>query len=157
NAIKRRLASALVISEWCGLPKGTDPRSYYERGLHDTVRYHVSMTSSANFADRDSASAMDPALYLPWAQVNSSAGYPLAVDAAQGSQAIQGKVATIGVVWTNYGSAAATENWVPGYKLVDFSGTVVRTLPATVNLRTLVHDDQSDRSREVATPASSTE
>jgi len=70
---------------------------------------------------------------------------------------MQGTTATIAVVWTNYGSAAATENWVPGYKLVDFSGAVVRALPATVKLKTLVHDDQSDRSREVADPASSTE
>jgi len=157
NAIKQRLASALVISQWCGLPKGADPASYYEKGLHDVVRYHVSMTSSAKFADRDSTSAMDPKLYLLWAQANSSAGYRYSVDARQGSQAIQGKVATIAVVWTNYGSAAATENWVPAYKLVDPSGTVVRTVPATVNLRTLVRDDQNDRFRVVADPASSTE
>ena len=38
NAIKQRLSSALVISEWCQLPNGTDPRSYYEKGLHDVVR-----------------------------------------------------------------------------------------------------------------------
>ena len=31
------------------------------------------------------------------------------------------------------------------------------TLPATVNLKMLVHDEPSDRSREVAVPASSTE
>ena len=53
NAIKQRLASALVITEWCGLPKGTDPQSYYQKGLHDVVRYHVSMTSSAKFPDRE--------------------------------------------------------------------------------------------------------
>jgi hypothetical protein len=44
----------------------------------------------------------------------------------------------VDVTWTNYGSAAATENWVPGYRLVDFSGAVVRTLPARVTLKTLV-------------------
>jgi hypothetical protein len=156
NAIKQRLASALVISEWCQLPNGTDPRSYYEKGLHDVIRYHVSMTSSANFPDRDSTSAMDPKLYLLWAQANASAGYRYSVDARPGSQSIQGKVATISVVWTNYGSAAATEQWAPGYKLVDFSGAVVRSLPATVNLKTLVHDDSS-QSREEAVPTSSTD
>ncbi len=156
NAIKQRLTSALVITEWCRLPNGTDPRSYYEKGLHDVVRYHVSMTSSANFPDRDSTSAMDPKLYLLWAQANTSAGYRYSVEATPGSQSIQGKVATISVVWTNYGSAAATEQWVPGYKLVDFSGAVVRSLPATVNLKTLVHDDSS-QSREEAVPESSTE
>jgi len=157
NAIKQRLASALVITEWCGLPKGTDPQSYYQKGLHDVVRYHVSMTSSAKFPDRDSTSAMDPKLYLIWAQANSSAGYRYSVETQPDSQSMQGTTATIAVVWTNYGSAAATENWVPGYKLVDFSGAVVRALPATVKLKMLVHDDQSDRSREVADPASSTE
>jgi hypothetical protein len=156
NAIKQRLTSALVISEWCQLPNGADPRSYYEKGLHDVIRYHVSMTSSTNFPDRDSTAAMDPNLYLLWAQANASAGYQYSVEARPGSQSIQGKVATISVVWTNYGSAAATEQWSPGYKLVDFSGAVVRTLPATVNLKALVHDDSS-QSREEAVPAPSTE
>jgi len=156
NAIKVRLASALVITEWCRLPNGTDPRSYYEKGLHDVIRYHVSMTSSADFADRDSTNAMDPKLYLLWAQANASAGYRYSVDARPGSQSIQGKVAAISVVWTNYGSAPAAENWIPGYKLVDFSGAVVRTIPATVNLKTLVHDESS-QSREEAVPESSTE
>jgi hypothetical protein len=138
------------------LHNGTDPRSYYEKGLHDIVRYHVSMTSSVNFPDRDSRSAMDRNLFLLWAQANTSAGYRYSVEARPGSQSIQGKVATISVVWTNYGSAAATEQWAPGYKLVDFSGAVVRSLPATVNLKTLVSDDTSS-SREEAVPASSTE
>jgi hypothetical protein len=156
NVIKQRLASALVISEWCRLPNGTDPRSYYEKGLHDVVRYHVSMTSSANFPDRDSTSVMDPALYLLWAQANASAGFRYSVEARPGSQSIQGAVATISVSWTNYGSAAATEQWAPGYKLVDFSGAVVRSLPATVNLKTMVSDDSS-QSREEAVPATSDE
>jgi hypothetical protein len=156
NAIKQRLASAPVITAWCQLPNGTDPRSYYEKGLHDVVRYHVSMTSSANFPDRDSTSAMDPKLYLLWAQATAFAGYRYSVEARPGSQSLQGKVATISVEWTNYGSAAATEQWAPGYRLVDFSGAVVRNVPATVNLKTLVHDDSS-QSREEAVPASSTE
>jgi hypothetical protein len=156
NAIKQRLASAPVISEWCRLAGGTDPRSYYEKGLHDVVRYHVSMTSSGKFPDRDSTSAMDRKLYLVWAQANASAGYRYSVEARPGSQSLQGKVATISVGWTNYGSAAATEQWAPGYKLVDFAGAVVRSLPATVNLKALVHDDSS-QSREQAVPASSDE
>lgn len=156
NAIKQRMASAPVITEWCQLPNGTDPRSYYEKGLHDVVRYHVSMTSSVNFADRESRSAMDPGLFLLWAQANTSAGYRYSVEGRPGSQSLQGKVATISVAWTNYGSAVATEQWAPGYKLVDFSGAVVRSLPATVNLKTLVSDDSSS-SREEAVPASTTE
>lgn len=156
NVIKQRLVSAPVISAWCPLPSGADPRTYYERGLHDVVRYHVSMTSSASFPDRDSTSAMDPKLYLLWAQAAAFAGYRYSVEARPGSQSIQGKVASITVEWTNYGSAVATEQWTPGYKLVDFSGAVVRSLPATVNLKTLVYDDTS-QSREEAVPASATE
>lgn len=156
NAIKQRLTSALVISQWCRLPRGADPRSYYEKGLHDVIRYHVSMTSSAEFPDRDATSAMDPALFLLWGKANISAGYRYSVEAKPGSQSIQGKVATISVTWTNYGSAAATEHWAPGYKLVDFSGAVVRSLPATVNLKTLVHDETS-QSREEPVPESSSE
>ncbi|OBI48212.1 hypothetical protein [Mycobacterium sp. E787] len=156
NAVKQRMASAPVISEWCRLPNGTDPRSYYEKGLRDVVRYHVSMTSSVNFPDRESRAAMDPNLLLLWAQANTSAGYRYSVEGRPGSQSIQGKVATISVAWTNYGSAVATEQWAPGYRLVDFSGAVVRSLRATVNLKTLVSDDTSS-AREEAVPASSTE
>ena len=88
-----------------------------------------------------------------WAQANSSAGYRYSVETRPGSQSMQGTMATIAVVWTNYGSAAATENWVPGYKLVDFSGAVVRALPATVKLKMLVHDEpKRSASREVADP-----
>jgi hypothetical protein len=155
--LKDRLASALVISEWCQLPAKTDPKNYYERGLHDVVRYHVSMTSSFNFPDVASGTPMNPALYLLWAQANVAAGYRYSVEARSGSQSIQGNVATISVTWTNYGSAAATEKWVPGYRLVDFSGAVIRTLPATVNLRTLVQGQPGDGSRNEPVPASSTE
>lgn len=156
DALKQRMTSALVMSEWCRPPAGTDSRSYYEKGLHDVIRYHVSMTSSANFADRDSTSAMDPKLYLPWAQATACAGYQYSVEARPGSQSLDGRVASISVVWTNYGSAAASEQWSPGYKLVDVAGTVVRSLPATVNLKVLAHDDSSP-SREEPVPASATE
>ena len=156
NAIKQRLLTALVVSQWCRLPSGADARSYYEKGLHDVIRYHVSMTSSADFPDRDAAAAMDPKLFLLWARANTSAGYRYSVAAKPGSQSIQGKIATISVEWTNYGSAAATEHWAPGYKLVDFSGAVVRNLPATVDLKRLVHDESS-LSREEPVPESTSE
>ncbi len=156
NVLKQRLASAPVITQWCPLPAGTDPKTYYEKGLHDVLRYHVSMTSSTYFPDRDSTSAMNPKLYALWAQANAAAGYRYSIQARPGSQSIEGKVAAILVEWTNYGSAATTERWAPGYKLVDSSGAVVRTLPSTVNLKTLVHDDSSP-SREEAVPATFTE
>lgn len=156
TAIKHRLATAPVITEWCELPKGTTAQSYYEKGLHDVIRYHVSMTSSINFPDQGATSPMDPKLYVLWAQANAVAGYRYSVEARQGSQALQDNVATIGVTWTNHGAAAATEKWVPGYRLVDFTGKVVRNLPATVDLKGLVADQPSSPSSQ-PTPASTTE
>lgn len=155
--LKDRLASALVITEWCQLPNGTDPRSYYERGLRDVVKYHVSMTSSYNFPAVSSTTPMDPALYLLWAQANVSAGYRYSVEGQPGSQSVRDGVPAVSVVWTNYGSAAATENWVPSYRLVDFSGAVVRTLPAAVTLRTLAQGQLGDKSGTEPVPASFTD
>ncbi len=156
-ALRQRLATAPVITEWCELPGATTPQAYYEKGLRDVMKYHVSMTSSVNFPDQDATSQMDPKLYLLWAQANATAGYRYSVEAQPGSQALSGKVATISVTWTNYGSAAATEKWVPGYRLVDFTGQIVRTLPATVDLKSLVPEAPGDRNSLQPTPASSTE
>jgi hypothetical protein len=155
--LRKRLASAPVITEWGRQPSDkTSPIDVYTKGLYDVVRYHVSMTSSTNFPDKASNTPMDPKLYLLWAQANIAAGYRYSVDAKPGSQSIQGNVATISVEWTNYGAAVATENWFASYKLVDYSGTVIRTIPATVNLKTLLHDDSSQKSDTVV-PASTTE
>lgn len=157
GALRNRLASAPMITEWCQLPEKTDPRTYYEKGLQDVVKYHVSMTSSFNFPAVDSSTPMDPALYLLWARANVVAGYRYSVEARQESQSVKDGKATLAVAWTNYGAAAATENWVPGYRLVDFSGAVVRTLPATVALKTLVQSPSVDGSSKEPLPASTTE
>lgn len=155
--LRERLATAPVITEWCTLPDGTTPQAYYEKGLHDVIKHHVSMTSSVNFPDRYKSSPMDPKLYRLWAQANATAGYRYSVEARPGSQALNGTVASIAVTWTNYGSAAATEKWVPGFRLVDFTGATVRTLPATVDLRALVSDTSGDRNSDQPRPASATE
>ncbi|QUR68696.1 hypothetical protein [Mycobacterium spongiae] len=157
GTLRQRLATAPVITEWCRLPSGTSPESYYARGLHDVIKYHVSMTSSRNFPDQRAGSPMDPELYVLWAQANATAGYRYSVEARPGSQSLDGQVAAISVAWTNYGSAAATEKWVPGYRLVDFAGQVIRTLPATVDLRALVPDQPGDRTSDQPLPASATE
>ncbi|UQC04713.2 hypothetical protein [Mycobacterium intracellulare] len=157
GALRNRLASAPMITEWCQLPEKTDPRTYYEKGLQDVVKYHVSMTSSFNFPAVDSSTPMDAALYLLWARANVVAGYRYSVEARQESQSVKDGKATLAVAWTNYGAAAATENWVPGYRLVDFSGAVVRTLPATVALKTLVQSPSGDGSSKEPLPASTTE
>ncbi|WP_231974957.1 hypothetical protein [Mycobacterium sp. E1747] len=155
--LKDRLLSAPVITEWCLLPDGTSPRSYYQKALHDVIKYHVAMTSSCDFADTESSTPMDPALYLLWAQANVAAGYRYSVEARPRPQPIRDGVATIAVTWTNYGSAAAVEKWAPRYQLVNFSGAVVRTLPTTVNLKALVHNDPGANPGNEPAPASSTE
>ena len=155
--LKEQFAKAPVITEWCQLPSGTSPQSYYDKGLRDVIRYHVSMTSSINFPDQDATSPMDPKLYVLWAQANATAGYRYSVEARPGSQAVQDKVASIAVNWTNYGAAAATEKWVVGYRVVDFSGQTVRAIPGTVNLAALVPDVSGDRSADQPPPASATE
>lgn len=155
--LRNRLASAPVLSEWCLLPPGGQPRPYYQKGLDDVIKYHVAMTSNCDFADTDSTVPMDPALYLLWARTNVVAGYRYSVEAQQGSQSLGDGVAKIAVTWTNYGSAAAIENWVPHYRLVDFSGAVVRTLPVTVSLKTLVRDQTGDNAGKGPVPASASE
>ncbi len=157
SELKDRLASALVITEWCQLPQGTDPRAYYAKGLHDVIRYHVSMTSSYNFPDVDSTTSMDPDLYLLWAQANASAGYRYSVEVRPGSQSMRGKLASMSVVWTNQGAAAAIEKWVPSYRLEDVTGAVVGTLPSTVNLKGLVQEQSGDDASMKPVPVSTTE
>lgn len=158
GALRQRFSTAPVITEWCDLPSGTTPQAYYERGLRDVMKYHVSMTSSSNFPDENATSPMDPKLYVLWAQANATAGYRYSVEAKPGSQGLQdGKAATISVVWTNYGSAAATEKWVPSYRLVDFAGQTVRTPPANVDLKSLVPEAPGDRTAQQPIPASASE
>ncbi|MCV7196323.1 hypothetical protein [Mycobacterium angelicum] len=155
GALRQRLTTAPVMSQWCELPSGTTPEAYYKKALHDVLRYHVSMTSSVNFPAQNATSQMDPKLYVLWAQANATSGYRYSVEARPGSQALQDKVATISVTWTNYGAAAATEKWVPGYRLVDFTGQAIRTLPSTADLKSLVPDTSS--STDQPPPASATE
>jgi hypothetical protein len=155
TAFRQRLKSVPVITEWCSF--GTDPpTAYYMKGLHDVVKYHVSMTSSMDFPDADSKTPMDTGLYELWFRANVFAGYRYSVQANEGSQEVRDGLPTIDVTWTNYGSAAATEKWVPGYQVVDFTGKVIRTIASTVTLKTLV-SDSGDGSGDTPLPASTTE
>ena len=117
DQLTQRLSSAPVITEWCGLfPTGPDRRRYYEKGLHDVVAYHVSMTSSINFPDRDADAQMEPELFALWSRANAFAGYRYSVEGIDGS--VVGAVASLEAKWSNYGSAATTEKWTAGYRLV---------------------------------------
>lgn len=156
SALKDRLTKALVITEWCKLPSGTDPKSYYQKALRDVVKFHVSMTSSFNFPAADSATPMDTESYDLWARTNVVAGYRYSVEAKPGSQPVIDGVARIPVTWTNYGSAAVSEKWIPSYRLVDESAATVRTLPSSVNLKTLLQNGISQASG-LPVPASVTE
>nr|WP_260745219.1 hypothetical protein [Mycobacterium sp. SMC-2] len=156
DVVKQRIASGLVVTEWCQLPAGTDPRSYYQKGLHDVVNYHVAMTSSFNFPDREATVPMDPELYALWAKANAFSGYRYTAEVRPGSESIFDGVAQIPVTWTNHGAAATTEKWVPGYWLVDWWGKVVRTLPSTIDLRK-VTPGQGETPGEMPIPGQATE
>ncbi len=150
----QRLKSVPVITEWCQY--GTNRWAYYQKALGDVVKYHVSMTSSINFLDAESKTPMKPELYELWLRTTVFAGYRYSVQAREGSQGMRDGVPTIDVTWTNYGSAAATEKWVPGYQVVDFTGKTIRTIPSTVRLKNLV-DDSGDNPGNAPLPASTTE
>jgi hypothetical protein len=158
--LTQRLAAAPVITEWCFLSLGGgDAQRFYEKALRDVVKYHVSMTSSVNFPESSLTftTPMDPKLYLMWANANAYAGYRYSVDARPESGTLRGNVATIAVNWTNYGSAAATEKWIPAYQLVDFSGAVIRTIPSTVVLKNLVSDEGAGGDAMEPSPAGATD
>jgi hypothetical protein len=92
-----------------------------------------------------------------WANANVYAGYRYSVDARPGSGTPRGNVATIAVTWTNYGSAAATEKWIPAYQLVDFSDAVIRTIPSTLVLKNRVRDEGVGGEAMEPSPATATE
>ena len=133
-----RFASAPVITEWCQVPGGTDLRAYYAKGLHDVVAYHVSMTSSTNFPDRDSRRPMSLELFSLWARANAYAGYRYSVESVTGTTSFDGGIASVDVQWTNHGSAVASEKWAPSYRIVDRSGRTVRTVAARVDLKAML-------------------
>jgi hypothetical protein len=155
--IAQRWRSAPVITEWCQLPDGTDRRAYYEKGLRDVVEFHVSMTSSVNFPDRDSAERMPDELFDLWSRANVFAGYRYSVEAVPGSESMERGVAALDVNWTNDGAAAASEDWSVTYRVVDGSGAAVQTLGADVDLKALVGTGSSDTSGDQPPRASVTE
>ena len=134
----RRLGTAPVLTEWCQLPRGASLRKYYEKAVHDVVKFHVSMTSSTNFPDRDSRRPMNQGLFSLWSRANRFAGYRYAVEGIAGTESIVGAVAALDVRWSNLGPAIATETWVSSYHVLDRSGKSVRTLPSHVDLRALL-------------------
>ena len=100
---------------------------------------------------------MDPELFALWSRANAFAGYRYSVEGVDGSGSVAGAVASLEAKWTNYGSAAATEKWSAGYRLVDRSGAVVRMLPSSIDLKTLLGEQPSAGSLDVPIPASVTE
>jgi len=155
--IAQRWRTAPVITEWCQLPAGGDPRAYYEKGLRDVVGFHVSMTSSVNFPDRDATEPMSDDLFDLWSRANVFAGYRYSVQAVDGTESEADGAATVDVSWTNDGAAAVTEDWAPTYRVVDQSGAVVRTMQAGVDLKALVGIQPRDASGESPARATATD
>jgi hypothetical protein len=140
-AITERLSTAPVLTEWCQLPAGTDKGAYYEKGLRDTVKYHVAMTSSTGFPDQSAPQPMDPALFDLWSRTNKYAGYRYTVSVdSQPRIDKDGTSEWIEAVWTNSGAAAALEDWQVDYEIADASGIVVQRTGSQIALRSMVVD-----------------
>ncbi len=119
--------------------------------------FHVSMTSSVNFPDRDAAEPMRDDLFGLWSRANAFAGYRYSVEAVSGTESLNGGVAAVDVRWTNDGAAAVAEDWAASYQVIDPPGAVVRTIPTTIDLKTLVGTASSDSSVDEPAHASVTE
>ena len=157
DRLMQRFSVSPVITEWCEQRAGISSRAYYEKGLRDVLAFHVSMTSSHNFPDSDAEVPMDPELFGLWSRANAFAGYRYSVEGVDAAGSATSEIVSMEAMWTNHGSAAVTEKWSAGYRLVDHTGTVVRTVPSSVDLKALVGEQDSATPLDVPLPDSVTE
>lgn len=129
---------APVVTEWCNfIPSGTK-QQYYEKAVRDVVNSHVSVTSSTGFPDQFATARMDPALYGLWSKANKFSGYRYAMTSASVPDVVASNATVpVSVGWTNVGSAPTYERWQVVYEVRNSGGAVVRTLPSSLDLRTL--------------------
>ena len=111
--------AAQVVTEWCTWqPEGVT--AYFQKGLSDTVNYHVSLLSSIVIA----SSNMAAATFDLWAHANKCAGYRYSVEAT-----VSAGHAT--VIWTNYGTAPVYDKWTVSYEIRNSSGAGAATIPTS--------------------------
>ncbi|AKS35975.1 hypothetical protein AFA91_00550 [Mycolicibacterium goodii] len=144
NVVVNRYRTAPIITEWIpNPPEPEDPMTYYRRGLRDVVNRHVSMTSSTGFPGQLQDRPMPDDQYRVWAKANKFSGYRYAATATQPSFDVAASDRTrVTVRWRNLGSAPAYERWQPVYDIIGSDGRTVRTLPARIDLRSLVADQR---------------
>lgn len=144
--VANRFRIAPIVTEWIPNPPSMAAADYYLTGLRDVVNDHVSMTASTGFPGQLYDTPMPADQYQVWASANKFAGYRYAVVATEPTEPIaQASTSfTLTFRWTNFGAAPAYERWDPEYTIVSASGQVVRTLPAGVDLHTLVADQHFD-------------
>ncbi|WP_199267730.1 hypothetical protein [Mycolicibacterium smegmatis] len=146
NVVVNRYRTAPVVTEWIpNPPEPVDPMTYYRRGLRDVVNRHVSMTASTGFPAQLDAGPMPADQYDVWAKANKFSGYRYAATCSESPIDVPSSEETrVRVMWRNLGSAPAYERWQPVYDIVASDGTAVRTLPARIDLRSLVADQRFD-------------
>ncbi|WP_233213689.1 DUF4832 domain-containing protein [Mycobacterium hubeiense] len=141
DVVANRFRTAPIVTEWIPNPPPTTNTDYYLRGLRDVVNDHVSMTASTGFPHQLNDDPMPRDQFDMWSRANKFSGYRYAVVGIGGPEAVpSSSPVTLNFRWTNFGSAPAYERWQPEYEVVSASGQVIRTLPAGVDLRSLVAD-----------------
>lgn len=156
GVIRERYRSAPIVTEWPPqMLRGGTVREYYERGLHDVVEAHVSMTASTGFPGQFATAPMDPVDFDLWSRANKYAGYRYATTGVELPRSIpRGTPVKLSVDWTNFGSAPTYDNWAVVYEVVDESGDVVERKDSTFALGKLTRaqqvDDPSDTPHSVS-------
>lgn len=131
-----RWRTAPVVTEWCNFaPDGN--QAFFDKGVKDTVNFHVSMLSSTVPMYQGSTS-MPSDLYQQWAKANKFSGYRYAMTAASlPGTATVGTAVPLTVRWANFGSAPTYDAWQITYELRDAAGTVRRTVNSPLALQKL--------------------
>ncbi|HEX2213679.1 MAG TPA: DUF4832 domain-containing protein, partial [Mycobacterium sp.] len=131
-----RWRTAPVVTEWCTwAPNGV--QAYFEKGLTDTVNYHVSMLSSTVPLYQGSTTMPTSAFEL-WQRANKYGGYRYAMTAANlPTTATADSALPVTVQWTNFGTAPVYDNWNITYELRDDTGAVRKSATSALSLTSL--------------------
>jgi hypothetical protein len=127
-ALRARWRTAPVVTEWCNSQPDGEV-AYFQRGIKDTVNYHVSLVAS-------NVMAPSPGWYDMWARTNKYAGYRYAVTSTtMPVSAPAGSELPITVRWANFGVAPAYDDWRVSYEVRNDAGKVVAVVRSGLSLR----------------------
>ncbi|OBB22313.1 hypothetical protein A5792_06660 [Mycolicibacterium peregrinum] len=148
-----RWRTAPIITEWCTFaPDGN--QALFDKGVKDTVNFHVSMLSST-VPMYEGSTAMPSSIYQQWAKANKFSGYRYGMTAASlPGTATAGSAIPLTVRWANFGSAPAYDAWRITYEIRDAGGTVRRTVNSPLALQNLAAaQNYTDTTKEPAPQA----